>query len=335
VAEPIPLPTPQQIVTIRALMIPLMRGAGLVVVLGLIFAVDAFTRALFGTVAGGVGWIPFVGRVVAAPIHRIEQKLSNYLGGLESHIDVSMGGYIHALATGVGQLASGEAEAGWAAWLIAKVVHATRVAVDALPATGTVTGKITKVYKITKTYPRYVTNVYKIAAHAAPGALVGTVRAIAGTLDDVVTWDIPRLWKRTRAIENSLDRVWHRIRAEKKIVVGTAFAGAVAVALGRMGLGWLRCNSFKNLGKRIGCRGFGLLETLLAATIEVLLIADVCQITKLMIRVAESRPVREALSGIIAATDELLLCQGVERAPDMEFHAVALPPAQRWATLPG
>jgi hypothetical protein len=269
VAEPIPLPTPAQTATLRALLVPLARVSALLFVLGIIFAVDAFTRAIFGTLEGGVGWIPFVGRLVAQPIHRIEQKVSNYLGGLESHIDVSMGGYIHALATGVGQLASGEAEAGWATWLIAKVVHATRVAVDALPSTGTVTGKITKVYKITKTYPRYVTNVYKIAAHAAPGALVGTVRAIAGTLDDVVTWDIPRLWKRTKALERRVDDVTRRIRGARTVIGASVFAGLLVAALAKLGLGWVRCSNVRKLGRRACGMDASQIEGLLLDTIAI------------------------------------------------------------------
>lgn len=268
-AEPIPLPTPAQITTMRALLVPLMRVSGLIVVLGIIFAADAFCRALFGTAEGVVGWIPWLGKVIQSPIHRIEQKVSNYLGGLESHIDASMGGYIHALATGVGQLASGEAEAGWATWLIAKVVHATRVAVNALPSVGSVTKVQTTVVKQTKVIVKRVTHVEKIAAHAAPGALTRTLRAIAGTLDDVVTWDIPRLWKRTKALERQYDRLSHRIRGARTVIGASVFAGLLVAALAKLGLSWMRCSNVKKVGKRICGMNPATLEALLADTLAI------------------------------------------------------------------
>jgi hypothetical protein len=296
----------------------------LIVCMGVVASVDALTRALFGTIEGSVGWIPFLGRVVQAPIHRIEQKVSNYMGGLETHIDVSMGGYFHALADALGRLASGEAEAGWVFYWLAKAHSALRATVHALPSLPTVHSITHTVVKQVRVVVTKVDHVGKIAAHAAPASLIRDVRAIAGTLDDVVTWDIPRLWKRSRAIEKSLDRLWHRIRAEKKVLVGTAFAGAVAVALGRMGLGWLRCSSLKRVGKQLGCGGFGLLEELFAASLVSFAALDICDFAAAAESVAESFV--PALLALVDVEDALIGCHGATAAPRLTLPALHLPP---------
>jgi hypothetical protein len=294
VAEPLPPLSPSQIVTVRALLIPLIRVSGLIVTLGVVFAVDALCRAFFGTLTGGVGWLPFVGRIITSPIHAIEQKVSSYLGGLEEHIDQSMGGYVHALADAVGRLASGEAEAGWALWLIGKAVHALRVTVHALPSRGSITHATTTVVKQTKVIVQRVERVTKIATHAAPGAITGTVRAIAGTLDDVVTWDIPRLRARTKALERRVGELAHRIRTGARPLVGLAAVALVAAALARLGAGWIRCSKVGRAGRNVCGMDEGLLQALLAETLLIAGTLSLVQFAEEMVGVTEAavRPIQ-------------------------------------------
>jgi len=79
VGEPLPLPTPQQLVTLRALLIPLSRVSALIVVLGLIAVVTAFVNAVFGFAGGIFAHIPFLNRVIAAPMHRVQQHTTEEL----------------------------------------------------------------------------------------------------------------------------------------------------------------------------------------------------------------------------------------------------------------
>jgi hypothetical protein len=88
------------------------------------------------------------------------------------------------------------------------------------------------------------------------------------------------------------------------------------------------------MGKRLGCGGWHLLDELLAGVIDVLVIADLCQLTKLLIEVAESSEVQTVISGIIEGMDELLQCQGVERPPALAGYWTEPPPAQPFAALP-
>src|SRR5438270_5715652 len=70
----------------------------LAVVLGFILAIDAIVRGLFGTLKGAVGWIPYLGKVLTAPITVIEHKVVSFLSGLEADVDSMMAHRIHQLA---------------------------------------------------------------------------------------------------------------------------------------------------------------------------------------------------------------------------------------------
>lgn len=293
-AEPIPLPSPQQIVTIRALLIPLMRVSGLVVVLGVVFAVDALTRAFFGTVSGTLGWVPYLNRVIQQPIHSIQKKVSSYLGGLESHIDASMGGYLHALADGIGRLASGEAEAGWAAWAIAKSLRALRYTVHALPSPGKVVTITKTVYVQTKAATAKAAKATAVAVRAAPASLVRKVEAVAGAIEGVIEWDLPRLRERTRAAEQEIGRLWRYVR-KRAVPIGIgAGVGAIAFALGRLGLGWLRCSRVGKAGRSICGMDQGLLESLLADSLLIVGSLSLVEFAREMVDVTDAavRPIQ-------------------------------------------
>lgn len=262
-AEPIPPPSPQQIVVLRSLLIPVMRVSGLVVALGIIFCVDAFTRALFGTLNGSLGWIPYLNRVVASPLHRLEQKITNFLGGLETHIDVSMGGFFHNLAIVVDGLANGTIESGWITLLLGKAIHRLHGITSALPSITHVT-RITKVIQHETTIiRRTVVHADKVATHAAPAIVTRQVGALAGELEHVIEWDLPRLRARERAAESELGRLWKRVKT-RPLALGAAAATALVTAvLARLGVTWIRCRNWKRIGRTVCNTGAGDIEALL------------------------------------------------------------------------
>ena len=71
--------------------------------------------------------------------------------------------------------------------------------------------------------------------------------------EDALSRDLAKLRARTKALEDGAADTFDWIRAHPLSGVTAVFAGAVAVALSRMGFGFLRCNNWKNLGKRITC----------------------------------------------------------------------------------
>jgi nitroreductase len=324
VAEPLPLPTPAQLVTLTALLVPLMRLCLLIVCMGVVASVDALTRALFGTLESSVGWIPFLGRVVSAPIHRIEQKVSNYMGGLESHIDVSMGGYFHALADALGRLASGEAEAGWVFYWLAKAHRALRATVDALPSLGSVHSITRTVVKQIRVVVKQVDHVGVIAAHAAPAVLTGRVGVIEGELEDLLRRDIPSLRHRAKWLEDRLIRLGEYIHRNAIRAAAITATGAIALALPRLGLGWLRCSSLRRLTRAFGCRGFGAIEEVLLGAVTALAAVDICDFADGAYRVAQE--LQPVLLELVDMEDALIGCHGATKPPDLGIPARDFPP---------
>lgn len=145
---------------------------------------------------------------------------------------------------------------------------------------------------------------------------------------------IPAIRSREAALEHGATHIWEWIRRHPLSLATGAFAGAVAVALGRLGMAWPKCENWKRIGKSVCGLPLGLIEGLLGDLIDILLIADVCQITKLMIQVAESTVVQDALRGIIDGVDELMICQGVDLPPALGGYWTGLPAAQPFSLLP-
>lgn len=98
-------------------------------------------------------------------------------------------------------------------------------------------------------------------------------RAVTKTLPHAIAHVGARVGITARQIRRLARRV---ARAERHLGVA-AMTAAVAIALGRLGLRWIRCPALGRIGRRIGCGGFGVLEEFLAVTFEALLVLDLCR----------------------------------------------------------
>lgn len=94
-----------------------------------------------------------------------------------------------------------------------------------------------------------------------------------GSLDREIgrieTKELPAIRAREKSLEHGASHTWEWIRRHPFSVVTTAFAGAVAVALARIGGSWIRCNPFQQNSKAL-CRSHpGWWEDLLAGAIAI------------------------------------------------------------------
>lgn len=119
-------------------------------------------------------------------------------------------------------------------------------------------------------------------AHATRAVDVTLPAAIGrlNTREGIITKDIESLRERTKAIENGALKTFEWIRAHPLSGVTAVFTGAVAVALNRMGFGFLRCRSWRNAGKRIDCGMGAILGDLLAIGFAYSVIVDPVAIAK-------------------------------------------------------
>ena len=83
--------------------------------------------------------------------------------------------------------------------------------------------------------------------------------------EEELSRDLAKLRERTGLLERGAERTFEWIRTHPLSAVTGVFAGAVAVALTRLGFGFLRCRSWQRLGRSITCNDANILADLLAA----------------------------------------------------------------------
>lgn len=302
-------------VLLRSLLIPITALCAYLFVWGCCQAVSAVARAFFGTAEGAVGWIPFVGKIVEHKITDVEHKIVSMIGGYGRHYENQFFTRWHSLASMLRQWAYQIEDT---AVTVFHVAHAVARLAGQL-ALGNTSGLRAYIHRI----ERYINGaiaarlarIGKVAGHAAPASVTRAVGVLEGELGRVIEWDIPKLRARERWLTKSLDRLWHRIRAGEKVIVSTAVVGAVAVALGRLGLGWLRCSSFKSLGRKIGCGGFAALDDLLFGAVTALAVTDICEFAAAATVVAEA--IEPLLIELVDVENALVGCHGATKPPDL------------------
>src|SRR5690242_471728 len=175
------------------------RLAATVFVLGCLYVIDGFCRALFGTVSGAIGWIPYLGKVLSSPVHSIEQKVSHALGNAESYFDNQIGASFHQLARVVDHIGRELEGAAETAWIVAALAlnlmrpdqweklwkHLTHQTGATLDYTKRMAGHAHRETKV-------------VRAQAIPHTLPKLGR-LERELDHVIDTDIPRLKAHDRA----------------------------------------------------------------------------------------------------------------------------------------
>lgn len=313
-----------EVAPLAPLLIPI--GEILIWAVALAFCLLAtyIARALFGTLKGAVGWIPFLGRVSSQPITSVEQKIVSFLSGAAQSADAKMGAAFHELARVIDWLGEEIARhANLLATLATLIVGQSFVGTIHL-AINAVRALVRGVGHTASVAIHRIETLEKRLARQAVADVLPRVGRLEREIGHAVEWDIPALRRRSVTIERSLDRLWQRIRRLDKVIVDTAFVGAVAVALGRMGLGWLRCNSVRNIGKRLGCGGFGALEGLLFEAGVAVLATDICDVAGVTAEAA--MVLRPVLMELVDVENALVGCHGATRPPALRLSALSLPP---------
>jgi hypothetical protein len=98
-----------------------------------------------------------------------------------------------------------------------------------------------------------------------------------GRLSRELARDYARVTSEVGVLARDLRGIGSRVRATEHKLGAKAFAGAVAVSLVAIFGPWIRCPSFRRVGKRIGCGGFAALEDLLAPLVAVFTVLELCQ----------------------------------------------------------
>lgn len=253
-----------------ALALPeLLALAGLFLALGMVVMGDQFTRALFQVTEAGVGWIPWIGKKAANGVRAVSQRVNAVFSAAALRLEGAISKTWHVLAYLIEQTGHAIWEAtqvgARALWLV-EVKYPLDVlsflahkGVQAAGAGAKVTNvTVQKIYRTTG-----VAKAQLARLDRRIDALNARVKAAAIAVPGAVALPFPRigsLERRAKAQAKRLTKVERRF--------GTlAFAGLVAAALARLGLGWARCSNVRKAGKRVCGMDTDLLETLLGSTL--------------------------------------------------------------------
>jgi len=289
---------------------------------GLMQLLDRFCRALFGTAEGLVGWIPFAGRLAKQSIHKIEQKVSNYIGGAERGIDNHIATSYHKLATIVRSIPSALIDD-------AGLLFGLAAALVVLPSVSLVKYLIRVATMPIHAAERELDRLLDAArkgllglGHFVKGNIWARVVALALLLSEIAH-ELPHLRAREKALERDIAKLRDWVKHRKLSLLTGAFLGAFVWALGKLDLRWIRCSKVRKLGNAICHMPTGLFNALLGGVFGVFLFSELCRVIVLVSDVAAT--VLPKLVSVLAQA-EVALCGGRYSAtPAMTLNTTTLP----------
>lgn len=296
VAEVAPLAAP----AIEALPL-LLALAGLMVALGMIRFVVSIVDALLWVIHKTIGRIPGAGGAVEGLAKRSAQKITNALGKAEQGLDNYIGWCFHNLAH-VARMFLREIE-GLAhdLWMVTAVLPGLVTQAVFRHLVRGIRSEIKAWLHLLRRVGRIAHVRTVIVERTVIHNVIPRVRAGEAAIEHVIEWDIPRLRARERAITRRLERLWKWSRSHARIAATGAFVAATAVALRRMGLGWLRCRNVKRFGRTVCGMNAPAFDALLAGLIGGLALADYRDLVRKMQDVEHA--VAEELIDLLHAFD--------------------------------
>lgn len=248
------------------------------VALAVCLLVVAFSKAFFGVAGSLLGKLPVVGGWIDAGAHKIEQRITSTFGGFAAQLEGIVGQSWHSMARLVDKIGH---EIAAHAGLLATLV-------TFIPGGSVIMGLYKEVQLARQLVARIahelvgighdVGHRVKVVERGIGNDVLPRIRSLDHRLDRVIGRDIPGLRVGERTLTRELDslRTWVHKHA---LAAGTAaFASAIAVALAKLGLDWIRCTNARGMFKKRGCNMWSGLESLLATLVDVLLITNMCAV---------------------------------------------------------
>lgn len=263
----------------------------LLVALALTIMCITFMDALFGAAKHALGWVPWVGHAVTAPIERLGQRLNNYMSEVVAKEEASISRSWHALLGlvdwSVGGLEDVAKAVERAAWYVTSKYSLAGISAhvrDGVRHTPAQDARIKNTAREAHDANRAIA--HPEAGPIAKGVRIGTrpikaelrwferwtiarVRPLSRAVAVDIPADIAGLRERTEALGRSIENAWRAIRSREKLILGAGAAALLATALRRIGGSWLMCRNANLLGRGACRMDTSLVDALLAGTLIV------------------------------------------------------------------
>ena len=264
------------------LLSPLIILAGLLFALGCVMLIDGFVRALFGAVASLFSHIPLVGSLTASAIHNAEHAISGALGKAVSGIESNIGRQWHNLARVLGNLWAEQKLIAQNLWHLAQGFYHFASLSDLRQwahdlerlfrhSAGTISKAVTRELHGVE---RRIGRLERTLAHDA--------KRFAHAIDTTIPAEIGGLWGQTKALTDSIGRLWDRVRSIEGRISTAAIAAVVATVLASLGLDWLGCKDGASRTGRSGCNLWSELGDIFALLSDALIFSAICEVFPLL-----------------------------------------------------
>ena len=279
-----------------------------------------FVKAFLGTAASATSWIPWIGSAVSSGLHKAEQHVTNIFGKAAAGVQSAMGWSWHLQARLIDALGREINSHANQLWTLANSMPAVAFVAALLSDLRKHTHSITKLWDTIFSHPASLVKPLTARVGRIEKYAHANVKALDHALDGVIEHDIPSLKARTKKLEGEVARAWDAIKAGKFALGSLAFVGAVALALSKLGMGWLRCNSAVQFGKKRGCGLWNDLESILGLLADAVAITNICVVIPWL---------EEAFSVVAAPLVSTLASAGAGlckpgSSPPAELHPPAL-----------
>ncbi len=336
----------------RALMINLLAIAGCVVALGIVAILHRFSSAIVGGVAGALGRIPAIGRVLASPVNAVVNWMDRQFTAAEEALDRALAYFLHELGALVEWLGAELRDLAHSLYtLSANVIGAAAVtALDKVIASlrrtlTTVRALALDTWNVASWARWQINHVATGVIGAAVATMLRPIRATlttiatqldtfrrvitsrVGALERAVSTTIPQsiagLRAATRALTDLYNGVNARVRRIEETLSTTGAAALVASALATLGLGWVRCSNVGKMGRAMCGMPGGLLDDVLALLVDFVILENICVLLPWLEEAAETigAPLVAGIAGVVGAGT----CGGVARSPALRVPALYLP----------
>ena len=171
------------------------------------------------------------------------------------------------------------------------------------------------------------------AQTAANHDLPTRVDALTHHIHHVLEPELDGLRAAIPTLEKGVAVVGDQVAQHSEALGLAAMTGTVAVAMGRLGAGWTRCETNRNLGEALCGSSNGQVKNLLRDLLPLIDIAALCGFVRLISAMGKNPVLLDALGVFSIGVEDLLKCTGATRAKPFPFVTEALAPPQPWANL--
>lgn len=284
------------------------------------------SKAFFGVTGTVLGKLPIIGGWVDATAHKIEERISNVFGDLASRFEARVGASWHATARLIDRMGHEIASHSSILHTLANLVIGLTVPGQQGRLIHALQKMLHGAQSLTHAATERISGVEQRVARGIGADVLPRIRALEREVSSEVVRERTRARTAERAADREITNLWKWARTHTLAAGTLAFAGAVSLALSRLGLGWLRCPSLGRLGKRIGCGGFAALDDLLFGAVTALAVTDLCEFSALAYTAAEE--MTPLLIGLVDVENALIGCHGATAPPALRLRALSLPPVR-------